>query len=79
MSLFFIITKNEKVVVENTAKYCEQTDVTMSILEKCKWEFGATDDPLSYALEGNNARNVQYLFEKGSKITEKACNVSICP
>ncbi len=68
---FFDYNKESEGVSE---VYCY---VLQAILGKCKLGFGTTDDPLIYALAGNKARTAQYLFEKGSKITEKVCNVSI--
>eukprot|EP01084_Bolivina_argentea_P085219 154016_1 len=69
-----IAQKNVNVVVENTVGHCEQIDMTRLILDKCveRYDrFGTSDDPLHYALRNNQPMIVEYLFEKGSKITEK--------
>ncbi len=76
------IPKNEKVVMEYTVKYCKQTNVAASILDKCGNFYnvnGKNDDEELYdALKGNYYPvYVEYLLNKGSKITEKVCNVFV--
>eukprot|EP01084_Bolivina_argentea_P119924 212612_1 len=90
MIVEYLFEKGSKITKENAEKilnvaveYYKGNNI-MEIMDKCveRYDrFGTSDDPLYYALLNNQPMIVEYLFEKGSKITkenaEKILNVAV--